>query len=546
MLALLLQLVHAFLYFSYADDDRNRQLLASQNYLNGNGWTLNYYQSENGGIEYKSLRGWPPGYAILATSIYLLTGDWFLSAEILDYLGIVLIFWGVYTCVSFLIEDPRKILGILGLFWCFSFTPWHYTAGADELTAGLFICGITPSLRFLGNPSRIGQGVLASCLWIFCSFSRYAYIPFLLIIPAILLLKYYPNRNNKLFQAFLIIAALNLTGIYTVVNYFPPATGEGNELLEKKENGILVENLAKFDAFPIKALGYMSITGMINKGVPEQYRPFAKVIFAFFSIGVLMLVGFGIYQHFQSIRAFKSKSWFLSQDLDLFWVLSGVFFFTIGILVWLSLKHIPEIHDELYTWTYVEETRYYVLVLIMIQVLLIWLASYSSDKIVRLMSIGLISITFCFAVLHKSYRYLAFFTDESTKESRLSPRNEKMQYIYDQVKSSLDGKDIKGIWIHKGKIYQHDEAYIAALAGAHMLHADSIDIRQLFAEESNLMTWYSFELGQLPENLFFNKGRDSLTVIYPKLQVVPSFRPVDLFEKEHPQDEVIIWNFGEK
>ncbi|MCB0854971.1 MAG: hypothetical protein KDD63_22270, partial [Bacteroidetes bacterium] len=264
---LILQLFHTHTYFTYQGSDRNLQILAAINLLEGNGYSVQEALVDDlSQTVFSPLKGWPPGYSLLIIPFYLLTKDIFLSAEIIAWLGIFLCFSGAHFLLQLL--NPhihRWVYPSLFLFWGISFTPFHFTAAADEWALGCFLWGTFFWLKlWLHHDKKWLLTILLGTLFFWMAgLIRYAYYPFLLVPVGIGGLVYWMNRDGKTWLTSSIFSVVALVSLWMIST---PMVGTVNALSDVYANQkVYWENLAWMDAFPVKSFFYLSVEGMANK-----------------------------------------------------------------------------------------------------------------------------------------------------------------------------------------------------------------------------------------------------------------------------------------
>lgn len=144
-------------------------------------------------------------------------------------------------------------------------------------------------------------------------------------------------------------------------------------------------------------------------------------------------------------------------------LLGAVLLLTVGFLGILSLRTVPEIHDGSATWTYVQETRYYAWVLVLIQCWSVWeLFRPQSQRIVRWFWMGFLAVAWSVGICHGLYRHgVAIFSAEH-HATRWSEEEQDILSFFESIRTQD-----KRVFVMSGEgIRNRDLATVACLAGA--------------------------------------------------------------------------------
>lgn len=469
-------------FFSYTGNDRNKQLLAAQQLLEGHGLSLFYANKDDLSKRvYEPLVDWPPGYSLGVIPTYWLTQDWMLSARIIASLGLCLIFLSIHLLWKLLLPNAHKAYIAFFLFWVISFTPFHYTSTSDELALGFFLLGIWGLVRGLTlytlRNSNVAQYlfIIASFVLLALSASiRYAYLPLMWIFPALLLYRCWQKSPINQWAIWLGLIICIITS-FVLLGAKSPGTAGGEAIFQLPEK-LYIENWQYWDAFPLKAFAYMSISGLLNKiALASIWEIGLKIAFFIASISILLI---GCYLILPFVRIFFQKKYRNLEPKTWGAVIVG----SIGMMMLLmlgllSLFQPPEMHDKVNIWTYVMETRYYAFLLIVIQMFVWWGVCEGKMKINKWVYIGLIVGAIggsFYSLAHSSFRYYQRYVIGSPKETVYDVPSQRMKWIQSHIETKIsEGKVC--LFVYGDFIQDQDEASIAGLAGANIISFEALD-----------------------------------------------------------------------
>lgn len=468
LLALSAQLFLYHTYFSYQGSDRNQQLWATSEWLQGRG--LSVHEAAGSDLSqktYRPLQGWPPGYSVLIAPIYLMCTDWWLSERILGSLAILLVFSAMWAWWRFLPLPRLAELGFWGL-WLVSFTPFHYTGTSDELALGFALWGMWGVVRGInGLPWAFFFGL--ACL-LASSWMRYAYLPLSWMLPLFLGMAWWLHRQDTKVRPFFLsmtpLISLAGCGLSTLVllQYAPLTNREGEAVIQLAGRWY-PENWLMMDAFPLKAFVYLSVEGLLNKlSSLSRLEPLLRVLVALPAFGIGLLCVRTLWPCWMDFCSKTRLKWpRLTHGVGLFTLLA---FAQAGMLLLLSLIHPPEVLDGSRSWTYAMETRYYALVLVGIQAV-VWVAwaRPAHPRWRRLGAAVVLGLSLVYGSVHSGYRYLATYGLKRPHETTHRPEEQLMKWMYDYLAQS----DSTVILLHGNSIYARDLGSVAGLAGASQL-----------------------------------------------------------------------------
>ena len=233
-------------YYRQLDGDKITQLAAAVSITKGNGYTLPLLHPDNlSVVHHERLIEWPPFYSFLVAPILKATNyDYDQTAFIADVLSIILyltfillIVWELgfpsWLCALLLLYRASEINGII-----------QSSAPTDYFGVGFWLISLYCWLRFLKDQKTF-QLSMAVFFAAITPLIRYMYLPFILILPACLLVHAYLNRNRKniLVGWTTLFAAIVVVALPLLFNYF--ATGKAYYIYETQK-GFYPENIQYF------------------------------------------------------------------------------------------------------------------------------------------------------------------------------------------------------------------------------------------------------------------------------------------------------------
>jgi hypothetical protein len=468
-IGLCLQLFHTGTYFTCQGSDRNLQILAGINLLEGHGYTVQEASTDDlSQTVYSPLKGWPPGYSVLFIPFYLLTGDIILSAKILAYLAVVLCFSAAHFLMQALRDFTHPwVYPAFFLGWGIFFTPFHYTAVADEWALGLFLWGSVFWFKIWVKPD--GKWLLwmlggAVFFWL-TAMMRYAYYPVVLVPIAMTAVDGFIQRKINL-RMSLITVMISLISFVSLWLISTPMVGTVDSLTDVyAQNTVYWENLAYMDAFPVKAFFYLSVEGIANK-----LGGITPVLGILLKIGMLMLSLFLL-----SLLVFRDN-WKKGFDISIvpalyLIILTGII---TSMLVFLSLKAPAVIYGE-FIWTHVRETRFYAPLLVGFQILFWHLFFENRLGGLRKWGLRLLVITgISYSLLHATYRYGQRYIGNNYRETRYAREDQQLKALLPSIEDLGDRNQL--VWVHEAGIYAEDEAAVVRWEGYRTILMDSLII----------------------------------------------------------------------
>ena len=262
------------IYFLSISNDKSYQILAAQNFLTGNGFTLHEVLlddlSQDG---YVPLIKWPPGYSLLLTPfLALCKNNVVLATLLLD--AITCIFFIILTRKLLLLFSlPIWLVNIYSLVSGFFLYSFCLASSTDFLTLTIFIIAIYYSLK-LSAAENLNPGLLLfiSVLLFFTGFVRYLYLPVAFVIPFCFVVNGLFNKNKLLLKKG--IGIFILTGILITTFLVVQATFAGGAAYTRAaEKGFFIDSAYQLQPFIFTSLfnlDYFVSKLIVVTGLPQQ------------------------------------------------------------------------------------------------------------------------------------------------------------------------------------------------------------------------------------------------------------------------------------
>lgn len=383
-IAIASRITHLIFFFNIRVD-RSYQLLATQNFVHGNGIsTASVLSTDLSTITYTPLIKWPPGYSLLLSPFYSITGNnYLLSSLFLDIaFGIILIF--VARAILKLLDTPLFLINIYTVISSLFIYYFYFITSSDGIAATLFLIALYFTLAFIKNKLNLSKGVLLISLFLFgCAFMKYLFMPAVFVVPLYLVWKGFIDKKKIQLRAGLLSGLIVAIGLIAVLFYQKSISGD-SVYVSDAPNGFFAENL--LSAYPLVPAAIVkpdTIGLMLNSSTSEsQVLTIFRIIY-FISL-VLVVV-------WLITRFIKTKFKNPALTTDYFYLTAGISMATILLLAALSIRVAKAEDMPGNWWTFIQEPRYYGLpnVLIHIAIFAFYQAyKIKSDKITK--------IIFCF------------------------------------------------------------------------------------------------------------------------------------------------------
>jgi hypothetical protein len=455
LLAFFILALAARIYFevTYVDFnmDKARQLFMAQNFMDGQGFSFCTAEfSDLSKTVCQRIPYWPIGYPLIIAGLNEVFRDYILATIVLDILGVLVLLWAFHTLLVSL-ELGNRAYMLFMIFTAFAFTPYYYAGSTDFLSASLYLLALSLTLSGLGregvDPFRY---VMIGFTLFIAALLRYAYYPFMLLIPFFLFSHGLLLQKWTSIWRSLITLASSLVPLAGLLVYYNAHFG--SPLFVKSTDHFYFSHLLHMDPFPIKSLFYMEV---IEKNL-VQGLPFLESIMRPLAWALSLLVlGLLICHFFSSCgrrRARDSREMLRSFYALLFLTIA----LNVALLSYYSLKNPPQ-SFWIEWWTYVQETRYYAPSMFLIQVaLFVALFKNGGNRILEYTAGTILVAGVIFSALFGVNRMVQLHTGNELTE--LDERRQEISMVLTAIDDLrergiedivyADGISVSGISIH--------------------------------------------------------------------------------------------------
>ena len=345
--------------------DKARQLLIARSVSEGQGFCLRTADSIDPAKDrYTPNFWWPAGYPCLVAALRPLAGGNELRAALLlDLAGAAVLLAGLALLFRTLAPPPFPWIAF-AFFTGLTFTPYYYAGSTDLLAAAFYLLALALALAGTTRqkPPSLGCFLLVGVLSYAPALFRYAYYPMTAIPPLFLVYHGLRGRDKAWIRGGIlaaVTAGLLLAG-QTLFNL----SQFGAALPSRPGRGFYPENLLHMDPFPARSLFFTDVIDK-NAGVfMPQAVPWLHVFWLLLSLAMLVSAARHLFLHLAEARKGMARS---RRNLSFHGLLASTLVLNVGLLVWFSLKRPAEGGWTAY-WTFVQETRYYLPSMLLLQV----------------------------------------------------------------------------------------------------------------------------------------------------------------------------------
>ena len=352
LIAIASRITHLIFFFNIRVD-RSYQLLATQNFVHGDGIsTAAVLPTDLSTIIYTPLIKWPPGYSLLLSPFYSITGDdYLLSSLFIDIaFGIILIF--VSRAILKLLDTPLFLVNIYTIISSLFIYYFYFITSSDGIAATLFLVALYYTLAFIKNKLRLSKAVLLISFFLFgCAFMKYLFMPAVFVVPLFLAYKGFTDKNKIQLRAGLLSGLILAIGLSAVLLYQKSISGD-TVYVSDAPVGFFAEHL--LSAYPLipAAIVKPDTIGLLFSSPTIESRVLSIFRIIYFLSLVLLAASL--------IRQFvKTKFKRTSLPADFFYLTAGISMATILLLTVLSLRVAKAEDMPGNWWTFIQEPRYY-------------------------------------------------------------------------------------------------------------------------------------------------------------------------------------------
>jgi len=387
--------------FPHIDGDYAHLALEAKNFIEGHGFTYGRVNARNiSQVKYTPINYYPNGFCMMLVPLYYITGSFISSMVLIQVIGIILLIFG-FIRIFKILEIDKLVQSIFLLFTAFILTPYSYLLTTDMLTGALFlwIIALTIEVVYTQEKRTLWKKIAIGGLLFLSAALRYACIINILIIPCFFVFYSILKREKKAFFTGILIflCAFIPTLIFNTIYKM---TSDRTEFISNLIHFRFYWNLLKwFDAFPLKAFFYT---------LPLEYKlPYNQVIIKLVRLFEYLLSIF-ILGYLLSYFL-KKRDWLTGlkekKPIDIFTTISIIsFILIVGFISFQTITTPPEVlgynpHWMPNIWTFVYCTRYFVIVIFLVQIFFFILMDTVRKKIVTLKySLAFIMIIFALSM----------------------------------------------------------------------------------------------------------------------------------------------------
>ncbi|OPZ18528.1 MAG: hypothetical protein BWZ05_00707 [Bacteroidetes bacterium ADurb.BinA245] len=338
------------------------QILGVQHLLNGEGLSFAHISADNlSAFQYRPITKWPPVFSLLYIPFYILFGKNYIAAAIA--MGIVAAIGLIFVTRAILktLDLPIVYINLFTLLTGF-FGYYFYTIPNTDpvgITIFLFACYLCLKMIKKGKTSNTSLFIFMLAL-LASGLFKYLFILPTMVIPFFLILKGHYTQNKNLLKGG-IISFMVLLFVFGGFLLFQKINTGDAAYIQSTARGFFPENLNSF--FPFLSGSFLrpdTVDYFLS-----SHSNFSTQVFKGFQI--ISLIGFiliiVLLLRSRPIKTIKKTN--ISSDFFLLSFLISISL--ISILIYLSVTVGKENYD-FSKWTYVQEARYYGIIIIMAQI----------------------------------------------------------------------------------------------------------------------------------------------------------------------------------
>jgi hypothetical protein len=364
VIAVVVKILLQIFFFSMVDD-KLIQLHAAKNLLAGHGITISHLSPGNQSSEiFSPLTGWPPGYSImLAPLLWIFNNDYKTAALVFDIACVFPFFFYLVRIVNYL-NMQKWLKNLFILFAGFYFYPVNSGTSTDLFSFICVLAGFYYLLLLMKDNNRPFRLVLLLSLFLFLAgFFRYSYIPVAFCFPILLGIAGLTNKKRQWVKAScqtVIVLGILMSALLVFQYYY---TGSA-VYINTKETGFFPENLVKM--YPVVPASFFDVEfslSFFTRYAGGNYMMYGKILGYLGYILFAFLLVYGI-------RWIWNKKFLLKNDIDYFiFSGSGISLAICALLFYLSVRNSANILTASAPWTYIQEFRYFIFIVVFIQLI---------------------------------------------------------------------------------------------------------------------------------------------------------------------------------
>lgn len=390
--------------------DNSFSVAAAQNVADGNGFVTRQVLPEDlSKIIYDPINKWPPGYSWMVAAAMPLVSDVVHATYVVNAFSIFCFLLGIYLTLSAL-RFPRDAMNGFIIFAGFFPYPFLGAWFADLAAVAFFMLGIGLIMHAHSSKKMITlKAVAAALLCAYCIFLKYLYLP-VAILPLIVWgWSAMRTKQRRQFIAAFTGSMIVMTAAVLLLLYQSRHSGQP-VYVNPTGRGFFPSHLLEIGALiPASLVDQDFMTVQLARLLRVQYGT-AELILRVINYALMAALAFWVIRWWKTGGSGSTEEtrtgrarW--NRNLYAFIVLV-VSAATTGMLVFMSLTFAPYSGEFTPFWTYVEELRYYAIVIVFIQQWVFWYfvvyrppASGWLYKTVR----GLVILIVLTGILHSAY-----------------------------------------------------------------------------------------------------------------------------------------------
>lgn len=389
--------------------DNSFSVAAAKNVAEGHGYTLKQVlPADVSQIIYDPLNKWPPGYSWLLVGLMKVTGAGVITALYIVNALMVLVFLAGLYCLLSALTFPARHINWFILFA--GFFPYAFlgTWFADLAAVACFTLAIALILQAHNTGRHLyARAVAAALLCSYCIFLKYMYLP-VAILPVIVW-GWYALRNRKRVQVRAALAgAVIVMGAAVALLWYQSVHSGQPVYVNPTGKGFFPGHLLYVGPLVPASIIDQEFLSMQMDRLPFLSYTTAKTAVRIVNYFLLAALCWWIIR----CRAVKSLYAYIALIVTL----------AIAVMLsFLSLTFAPYLTEFTPFWTYVEELRYYAIVIVFIQIWLYFITR--KPGIIRFVVIAVALV----GTLHSVY-YLAKQA-VIKREIGLNKKNEQVDIV---------------------------------------------------------------------------------------------------------------------
>ena len=391
--------------------DNSFSVTAAMNVANGHGYvTSQVLPSDLSQIIYEPINKWPPGYSwLVAGAMPLVNNDVIDAVYLVNGISICLFLLGIYFTLTAL-NFPR--LAVNGFMLFAGFFPYAFLGAwfADLVAVAFFTLGIGLIMQAHATKRHIViKAAMAAALCSYCIFLKYLYLP-VAILPLVVWGWYaLRTRQRKQFTAAFTGAIITMTAAMLLLLYQSRHSGQP-VYVNPTGRGFFPSHLLEIGAvIPASLIDQDFMTVQLSRLLRISY-PTTELLLRIVNYVMMLCLFYWIFKWWKSGGSGSTEEgrigrgrW--NRNLYAYMVLI-VSMATAGLLAFMSLTFAPYQGEFTTFWTYLEELRYYAIVIVFVQQWVFWYfivnRPKSSGWIYKTLRAILIVIVFT-GILHSAY-----------------------------------------------------------------------------------------------------------------------------------------------